>query len=80
MNTEKLERDLLDKCVKLEGLEPAQQKKLIEDTLSHLRSEWDIDVAQIDTPELKILSSAVLTQATSKLNAELQDLLLQKNV
>ena len=33
---------------------------------------------KIDMPELKILSSAVLTQATANLNAELQELLLQK--
>jgi hypothetical protein len=78
MNTEKLERDLLDKCAKLDGLEPEGQKKLIDDTMNHLQSEWDINITHIDTPELKILSSAVLTQATSSLNAELQDLLLQK--
>lgn len=78
MNRDKLERDLLDKCVKIEGLEPAKQKKIINETMNHLGSEWDIDLVNIDTPELRILSTAVLTQATASLNAELQDLLLQK--
>lgn len=78
MNSEKLERDLLDKFVELESLDEKQQTKLVGDVLDHLKDEWELDVAKLRTNELQALSSAVLTQATKNLNNELQELLLQK--
>lgn len=78
MNSEKLERDLLDKFVELESLDEKQQAKLIGDVLDHLKDEWELDVAKLHSSELQALSSAVLAQATKNLNNELQELLLQK--
>lgn len=78
MNSEKLERDISDKCAKLESLDENKQTKLIGDALDHLKNEWELDTSALATSELKAFSSAVLTQATKNLNDELQDLLLQK--
>jgi len=75
---EKLERDLLDKCTKLEKQDPSKQKKIINDVIEHLKSEWEIDITQASAQEVKAVASAVLTQSTKELNTELQDLLLQK--
>ncbi len=78
MNVEKLERDLLDKCSKLEKQDISKQKKIINDALEHLKNEWNIDITKANTQEIKTFASAVLTQSTKELNTELQDLLLQK--
>jgi len=78
MSSEQLERDLLDKCVKLEGLDEAAQKKEIASVLEHLEKEWDADIAKLESSELATLSACVVGQATKSLNAELEELLLQK--
>lgn len=78
MNSEKLERDILDKCANLESLDETQQTKIISDALDHLKNEWELDTSKLRASELKAFSSAVLTQATKGLNEELQELLLQK--
>ena len=78
MNSEKLERDLLDKCIDLEALDANGQQEAIKGILDHLATEWELDVTQLSTGELKTLSSSVLTQATKNLSNELQELLLQK--
>lgn len=78
MNSEKLERDLLDKCIDLEALDSDKQSEAINGVLDHLSNEWELDVTQLKSSQLKALSSAVLTQATKNLNDELQELLLQK--
>ena len=78
MNSDKLERDLLDKCTKLEGLDKEKQKKEISSILNHLEKEWVIDIATINAADLKTFSSCVIAQATNTINNELQELLLQK--
>jgi len=78
MNNDKLERDLLDKCAKLEGLSKDKQREEISTVLTHLEKEWNIDVAHIGSNQLKVLSSSVISQATSLMSTELQELLLQK--
>ena len=78
MNSDKLERDLLDKCAKLEGLDKEKQKKEISAILEHLAKEWAIDTATISATDLKTFSSCVIAQATNTMSNELQDLLLQK--
>ena len=78
MNSEKLERDLLDKCVRLEGLDESEQKKEVTDVLAHLEKEWSVDISQIGGHELKALSSSIISQATRSLTDELESLLLQK--
>ena len=78
MNSEKLERDLLDKCANLEALDANKQNEAINAVLDHLSSEWELDLTQLKSSELKALSSSVLSQATKNLNEELQELLLQK--
>ncbi len=78
MNSDQLERDLLDKCVKLEGLDKEKQKDEISAVLTHLEKEWNIDISHISATELKTLSNCVITQATNTMTAQLQDLLLQK--
>lgn len=78
MNTDQLERDLLDKCAKLEGLDKEKQKKEISAILTHLEKEWGIDISSISATDLKTLSSSVISQATHTMNNELQELLLQK--
>ncbi len=78
MHIEKLERDLLDKCTILEKQDPLKQKEIINNVIEHLNKEWGIDIAQAKANEIKTLASAVITQSTKELNAELQELLLQK--
>ncbi len=78
MNKDELERDLLDKCVNFEGLEADKQKEEIQTVFSHLEKEWSIDVAHINSTELKALSSSIITQSTKTLSTELEELLLQK--
>jgi len=71
-------RDLLDKCASIEGLDATKEKKFINSLLEHLEKEWDAGVDNISLSEIKILSDAILTQSTKTIDAELQDLLLQK--
>ncbi|HIC44000.1 MAG TPA: hypothetical protein EYO73_06830 [Sulfurimonas sp.] len=78
MNNEQLERDLLDKCVRLEGLDEAKQKKEIESVLKHLEKEWDTDISSIDNSQLSSLTSCVVEQSTKSLTNELEELLLHK--
>ncbi len=78
MNIKELERDLLDKCAKLEGLDEAKEKKSIDAVLKHMQKEWNIESSSITTAETKAFSSSVITQATKSLNTELEELLLQK--
>ena len=78
MNNNKLERDLLDKCTKLEGLSETAQKKELDNVVDHLEKEWNVDIEHINASELKTLSSCVIAQATQSLSSELEDLLLQK--
>ncbi len=78
MSIEKLERDLLDKCTQLEKQDSTKQKKIINDVIEHLSSEWDIDITNATSNEIKTLSTAVITQSTKGLDSELQELLLQK--
>jgi len=78
MCTEQLERDLLDKCVKLENLDEANQKKEIESIFKHLEKEWNTDIKNIESTQLTSLTSCVVTQSTKSLTTELEELLLQK--
>jgi len=78
MSNEQLERDLLDKCTKLEGLDKQGQKEEVSSLLQHLEKEWNIDIARINGHDLKVVSSCVISQATQTMTTELQDLLLQK--
>ena len=78
MSTEQLERDLLDKCMKLEGLDEAKQKKEIASVVKHLEKEWETDIANIQSTQLSTLTSCVIGQSTKSLTAELEELLLQK--
>jgi len=78
MSTEQLERDLLDKCVKLEGLDEAKQKQEIVSVIKHLEKEWDADIANLESSQLSALTSCVVTQSTKSLTSELEELLLQK--
>ena len=78
MNNDKLERDLLDKCAKLEGLDEAKQKKEIASVLKYLEKEWDSNIANIEPAELNTFTSSVVSQSTKSLTNELEELLLQK--
>lgn len=80
MNAEQLERDLLDKCsqYKLQELDASAKKEAISDLFGHLNTEWDLDVTHLSSHQLKTLASSILTQSTTNLNTELQELLLQK--
>jgi len=78
MSTEQLERDLLDKCIKLESLDEAKQKKEIASVLTHLEKEWESDIANIEPLQLNALTSSVIAQSTKSLTSELEELLLQK--
>jgi len=78
LKIEELERDLLDKCAKLEGLDEAKEKKSLDAVLKHMSKEWSLDTSSLSMAEIKVLSSSVLNQATKSLNSELEDLLLQK--
>ena len=78
MNIKELERDLLDKCSKLEGLDVKKEKTAITSVVNHLKKEWNFDINELGMQELNILSSSILTQATKSTNEELQDLILQK--
>jgi len=78
MNIEELERDLLDKCAGLEGLDEAKEKKSIASVLKHMNKEWNLELNALSMVEIKALSASVLNQATKNLDNELQDLLLQK--
>jgi len=78
MNSEKLERYLLDKCANIETLDNNKQTEVIGGVIEYLKSEWELDISRLRSSELKALSSALLTQATKTLNEELQELLLQK--
>ncbi|MDF1880796.1 hypothetical protein JHD50_05670 [Sulfurimonas sp. MAG313] len=78
MSTEQLDRDLLDKCVSLEGLDEAKQKKEIASVLNHLEKEWETDISTIDSAQLASLTSCVVGQSTKGLTTELEELLLQK--
>lgn len=78
MNDEKLERDLLDKCMKLEGLDEDKQKKEISSVLNHLEKEWHADIVNIGNTQLAAFCSSVIAQSTKALGTELEELLLQK--
>ena len=78
MKIEELERDLLDKCAKLEGLDEAKEKKSIEAVLKHMNKEWGLEASSLSMAEIKVLSSSILSQATKSLSGELEELLLQK--
>lgn len=78
MNITELERDLLDKCASIEGLDDKKEKELISKLLVHMQKEWNLDISSLTLAELKVLSSSILTQATKTTNGELQNLLLQK--
>ncbi len=80
MNTEQLERDLLDKCAqyKLQKLDVPAKKAAVSDLFEHLNTKWALDVTQLSSQELKSVASSILTEATRDLNGELQELLLQK--
>jgi len=78
MNNDKLERDLLDKCAKLEELDEAKQKKELHSVLGHLEKEWDSDISNIKPTELNTFTTCVISQSTKSLTTELEELLLQK--
>ena len=78
MDTQQLERDLLDKCVNLENLDEEGQVKEIASVLKHLEKEWESDISHIEPIQLSALTSCVITQSTKSLSSELEELLLQK--
>lgn len=78
MNIQELERDLLDRCAKIEELDEKSQKEYIYELLVYMQKDLGLNISTLGVQELKALSSAVLTQATKTVNSKLQDLLLQK--
>jgi len=78
MSNEQLERDLLDKCTRLEELDEAAQKQEIASVLKHLENEWESDLKSLESSHLNALTSCVIGQSTKSLSSELEELLLQK--